>query len=211
MIRIVHLLQRLRRNNKGLALVEFALAAPLFLTILLVGLELANLSVTYMRISQMAMTVADNAGRSPTGVDEANVYEVFAGASLIGDSLDFEPNGRVILSSLEENGLTGADKGQMIGWQRCWGDKPVQSNYGTEGTGRHDASLADGMGQPGAKLVAPLGSAVMFVEVTYEYQSLVADGFFDPPTISYETAYNVRGRTNNAITNSGGLAVMDCN
>jgi hypothetical protein len=203
-------LNRLRRDEDGLALIEFAFAAPIFITLVLAGMELTNLAVAHMRVSHMAMTVADNAGRVTTGIDEANIQEVFAGAELIGEPLDFEDNGRVVLSSLEDNGQVGNDNGQMIRWQRCWGEKNVDPAYGEEGAGEEDNSLEQGMGSASNRITAGAGTAVMFVEVTYDYQPLVGTGFFDPPTIRYESAFNVRGRQNNVITNTQNITVAEC-
>ena len=77
-------LRRLARNERGLAFIEFAFAAPVLLLLILGGLELANYALSHLRVNQIAMTVADNAGRVTTGIDEANIYEVFAGAEVIG-------------------------------------------------------------------------------------------------------------------------------
>ena len=205
----IRLLARLRGNQSGLALTEFAFAAPIFLTLVLTGLELSNLALAHMRVSQMAMTVADNAGRVTSGIDEANVYEVFNGAEVIAGGLDFEPNGRLVLSSLEENGETGSDAGQTIVWQRCWGNGNYNPVYGLEGEGASDDTLKDGLGS-NPKITAASGTAVMFVEVTYDYQPLVSTAFFTPPTIRYESAFNVRGRQNNQITNTQSLLVQEC-
>ena len=205
------LLVRLRRDTRGLALIEFAFAAPIFLTLVLTGLELSNLALAHMRVSQMAMTVADNAGRVTSGIDEANIYEVFAGAEVIADGLDFPANGRMVLSSLEDNGKNGSKAGQVITWQRCWGDDTsVEPAYGEQGDGADDDSLEDGLGAGTNKIAAMEGTAVMFVEVTYDYQPLVSTGFFTAPTIRYESAFNVRGRQNNAISNTQGLTVKSC-
>ncbi|AXK42941.1 TadE/TadG family type IV pilus assembly protein [Erythrobacter aureus] len=205
------MLKTLRQDTRGLALIEFAFAAPIFLTLVLTGLELSNLALANMRVSQMAMTVADNAGRVNAGIDEANIYEVFAGAAVIAKGLDFESNGRMVLSSLEDNGRRNRGAGQMIGWQRCWGgDTSIEPAYGEEGDGRRDASLADGLGAEGRRITAAPGTAVMFVEVTYDYQPLISTGFFDPPRIRHESAFNVRGRQNNRISNTQRLAVMSC-
>ena len=87
-----------------MAMVEFAFAAPIFLTLVLTGLELSNLALAHLRVSQMAMTVADNAGRVTSGIDEANIIETFTGAQAIAEGLDFTANGRIVLSSLENNG-----------------------------------------------------------------------------------------------------------
>lgn len=208
---MLRVLRDLRRDTRGLALIEFAYAAPIFLTMVLTGLELSNLALSHMRASQMAMTVADNAGRVSAGIDEANIYEVFAGAQVIGNSMNFQPNGRLVLSSLEDNGKNGSNAGQVISWQRCWGDDTtVLPAYGEEGDGANDDSLEDGLGAGTAKITAMEGTAVMFVEVTYQYQPLVTTGFFDAPTIRYESAFNVRGRQNNAISNTQGLTVHSC-
>lgn len=207
---MIKFLRRLRRDETGLAFIEFAFAGPIFVVLVCGGLEVANLVIAHMRVSHMAMTVADNAGRTTSGIDEANIYEVIAGAELIAEPLGFEPNGRLVLSSLEPNGQSGSDAGQMIRWQRCWGDLDVDPAYGEEGDGEDDDSIVDGLGVTGRKIVAGQGTAVMFVEVTYVYQPLLAGEFITPPTIRYETAFNVRGRQNNAITNTQNLATMDC-
>lgn len=204
-------IRRLARDNSGLAFLEFALAAPILLLLILGGLELANYSLAHMRVNQIAMTVADNAGRVDTGIDEANIYEVFAGADVIGSPMDFKANGRVILSSLQDNGNKGVDKGQMINWQRCWGDLAIGSDYAAQDDGRNDSSLKDGIGRSGNKIYSLEDTAVMFVEVVYDYTPLIDTSYMIVnPRIRHESAFNVRGRTNNDITNSQGLSVNSC-
>lgn len=209
--RIRNLTARLRAETSGVALTEFAFALPVLLTLILGGLEVANLAFAHMRISQIAMTTADNAGRVRTVIDEAHMYEVFAGAEIVGQRIDFEENGRVILSSLQHNGMPGGAAGQMINWQRCFGDLNVAPRYGTQNTGRSSNVLRDGMGPAGNKITSLPGTAVMFVEVTYNYQPLVGDFWIGGPRqIRYESAFNVRERTNQNITNTQGLAVQNC-
>ena len=57
------LLRRIARSRSGLAMTEFALAAPLLLTAGLYGTEVAWLALTHLKISQTAMHIADNASR----------------------------------------------------------------------------------------------------------------------------------------------------
>ncbi|MFN2260161.1 MAG: TadE/TadG family type IV pilus assembly protein, partial [Parasphingopyxis sp.] len=168
------LLRRLRRDERGIALTEFAISLPLLLTLILGGLETANLALAHLRVSQIAMTVADNAGRVDTVIDESNIYEVFAGAELIGEAIDFGNNGRIVLSSLQHNGQSGSNEGQMINWQRCDGTLDIDPAYGVEGDGEDDDSLEDGLGPSGNSITSAEGTAVMFVEVTYEYEPLIA-------------------------------------
>lgn len=205
------ILRQIAACETGIAMVEFAIAIPVFLLLLLAGLELTNLAFTHMRINQIAVTVSDNAGRVRSGIDETNIYEVFAGAQLIGDSLNFAQNGRVVLSSLEPNLQTGNNAGQMINWQRCYGALAVTPSYGVQGAGRTNASLSTGMGPAGNRITAADGTAVMFVEVSFRYQPLVFTGLPDSSrNIRYETAFNVRERTNQNITNTQSLTLRAC-
>ena len=202
--------QHVMRDTDGVAMVEFAMVAPVLLILILGGLELSNFALAHMRINQIAMTVADNAGRIPTSVDEANIYEVFAGAEVLGDNLQFEENGRVVLSSLQDNKGYGADKGQMIHWQRCWGELDIAPAYGEQGKGRNDNSLSNGMGKGADKMTAANNTAVMFVEVTYDYQPLVGPNWIAARRIRHESAFNVRARQNQDIGNAQALSVLDC-
>jgi len=204
-------IRRLLVDNRGVAYLEFALIAPILLLLILGGLEVVHYALAQLRVNQIALAVADNAGRVTTGIDEANIYEVFAGANVIGQSMSFQQHGRVVLSSLQDNLQTGTNHGQMINWQRCWGDLAVAPAYGTEGSGKTDASLADGMGPADNKITSVPGTAVMFVEVSYDYQPLISAKILPlSATIRRETAFNVRGRQNNDISDTQGLQKMAC-
>ncbi len=199
------------RSTQAVGMVEFALALPIVFGILLAGLELVNYVFAHMRVNQIAITVADNAGRARSSIDESSIYEVFAGAQLVGGNLDFVNNGRIVLSSLEPNGQTGGNAGQVINWQRCYGTMVVNPSYGTQGAGRNNASLSNGMGVNGNRITSAVGTAVMFVEVTYEYQPIMFDSFLEGNTrLRYEAAFNVRERTNQNITNIQNLTVLSC-
>ncbi|WP_232366719.1 hypothetical protein [Alteripontixanthobacter muriae] len=86
----------------------------------------------------------------------------------------------------------------------------MEPRYGSQGDGSGDSSLANGMGASGNRIAAMKETAVMFVEVTYDYQPIVGTGFFDPPQIRYESAFNVRGRQNNALSNTQNLRTLNC-
>lgn len=196
-------------DTSGVAMIEFAFALPLVIGLGLGGLEAANLALAHLRVSHLAMTVADTAARVATRVDEADINEVFAGARIVGEDMDFEANGRVVLSSLQDNKHTDGRAGQMINWQRCMGERDdIDPAYGVEDDGRDDNSL-QGMGPTDIAIQAGGGTAVMFVEVSYDYQPLFPD-ILSPRVIRYETAYNVRERVEQDITNTTGVAVNSC-
>lgn len=203
--------RRLGACEGGLAFIEFAMALPVLVTLALVGLETANLAMAHLRVSNIAMLTADNAARVRDSIDEANVIELLAGAKMTGDSIQFRQNGRIILSSVEPNhaGFNGATTGQWIRWQRCDGARNVQSNYGPQDTGQNDASL-QAVGPANNRITAGDGTAIMLVEVVYNYQPLVSDTIFGTRIIRYESAFNVRQRTNQALNNIGNVTPKSC-
>jgi len=168
-------IRALRRDATGLALIEFAYGLPVLLAIGLGGVEIANLAVTRMRLSQIGMIVADNASRigSTNGLSlkkiyEADVNDTFEAARIDGKTIDFANRGRVIVSSLQQNTAGG----QWIAWQRCYGSKVWPSSYGVTGNGQTGTAFA-GMGPAGAQIQAPASTAVIFVEIAYNYNAIV--------------------------------------
>ena len=56
--------RNLARDQSGLAMIEFAYTAPFLAVLGLGGVEIANYSITHMRVSQIAVSLADNASRA---------------------------------------------------------------------------------------------------------------------------------------------------
>lgn len=192
--RIRMVMTRFWRDCRAALVIEMAFVIPLFVLIGFAGVEIANLTLTYTKISQIGLSAADNASRiafgsslSQPSIREIDINEVFTGVEAQAAELDFKPNGRIILSSLERN----ADDGQWIHWQRCYGDMDVDSEYGPEGTGITGTDFP-GMGPAGAEVTAPAGTAVMFVEITYRYKSLAYGNWLGPQTIRSTASFNIR-------------------
>jgi hypothetical protein len=195
MTRAAALLRRLGCDRSGAAMVEFAISLPLVLTAGLYGAETANLALAHMKVSQVAMHLADNASRigdtstiTDRKIFEADINDLLLGSHMqAGRSLNFYEHGRAIISSLEVFDQTKSCQGggcphgssangkQFIHWQRCKGKKNVASSYGNEW-----AIVVNGMGPTGQEVTAEPGGAVVFVEVAYDYQPLVSNRFFGP-------------------------------
>jgi hypothetical protein len=174
--RLRRMLRRLVGDISGVALIEFAYSLP-FMTILgLGGIELANYSITHMRVSQIAVSLADNASRAKeqitNGVPQMREYDVneaFSASALQSGSLDIATNGRLILTSLETN----SSSGQWLHWQRCFGAKTAyKSSYGKQGDGKTGTAVK-GMGPKNHQIKAESGYAIMFAEVVYDYQPII--------------------------------------
>jgi len=186
--------RRLRGDTSGLALIEFAFSAPLVLGMGLMGTETSYLVLTHLQVSQIAMQVADNASRvgeqdvlTARKVYERDIAETLIGAEKLGKGIGVFDQGRVIISSLQRN----SKDGQWIAWQRCRGAKVHASTYGLEGAGAN-VTTYPGMGTPGRYIKASQGTAVIFVEVAYDFESITPLNLFDGNVITYTAAFNVR-------------------
>ncbi len=194
--RLRALATRLRRDASGMAIPEFALAFPTLLLMGGYGLEVANLANTNERLIQSTMALADNMSRvglesalAKTQIRESDVNDSFIGFKKQTDGFNVTSNGRVILSSLEQN----ASGGQTIHWQRCIGTKNVVSSYGVQGDGATGTSFP-GMGPAGAVVTAPSDTPVIFVEVIYDYRPLFSSMFMSPKTIKFHSSFVVRDK-----------------
>lgn len=187
--------RRLKGDKSGIAIIEFAYCLPIFFTMGLTATEVSNLAIINTKVSQIAMSVADNLSRAkqavPLGLPqlrEHDINDAFVGANLQGEELDIFRYGRMIVSSLQQNGSGG----QWIRWQRCKGMRNVTAAYGVENTGQTGTSFA-GMGPASGRVTAEAGTAIIFVEFTYQYQPIV----FSIPVMGAvvlreETAFYVR-------------------
>lgn len=210
-------LRSLLRHHSGVAAVEFALTAPIILTLFLAGAELTNFAITRMRVSQIALHVADNASRIGTNsvfatvqISELQINDLFLGANLQAGTLDFKAHGRAIVTSFEPVANPNPTGKFLIRWQRCYGDKPWLSSYGTAGP-----TQLDDIGPEGQKVTAPDEAAVIFVEVAYDYKPLIVGKFVKNTLIHDIAAMTVRDQRdyaggNQGIYNEEGVTPSSC-
>jgi hypothetical protein len=180
---------RLLRDTSAVAMIEVAFCLPILVMIGFGGIEYANLLLSGTRVNQIGLTAADNAARIAYGsnlslprIREVDINEVFAGVEEQAKGLNFKANGRVILSSIERN----PDGGQWIHWQRCYGDLSVASAFGPQGTG------ATGTGFQGVGVDAVSGTAIMLVEVVYDYKPMLWGKWFQSRRIRETAAFITR-------------------
>jgi hypothetical protein len=199
MKRLLPRLRALARDTGGVALLEFAFSLPIVLTMSLTGAELTNYIITKMRISQIALHLADNAARIGSGsqlqaktISEADINDLFTGAELQSGELDLLAHGRVILSSIEPVASPNTTSRYQVRWQRCFGNRtsyvPQYPRAGQTPTNM------TGMGPAGREAVAPDNGATMFVEVYYEYQPLVQTSLSPSSNMTEIASMMVRDR-----------------
>lgn len=197
-------IRRLPTDTRGVGLIEFAFALPVLLTLVLGGLEIANLALMQQHVTEMASQVAQNAARGTQQMDEADIAQIFTGSELSAAGTTLLTNGRLILSSVR---LNAAGNGQWIEWQRCTGGvTTIRSAYGVQGKGKTDTSLQRVGAAPGLQAAANVD--IMVVEVQTTYQPLLGSVFSivsRDKTLRAVNAQVVRDRTTFNLKNDGGL------
>lgn len=209
-------LRRLGADTRGLAMLEFAFSLPLLLLLSLTGAEITNYIISRMRVSQIALHLADNAARIGSGsqlqaktISEADINDLLTGAGLQSGELDLFTHGRVIISSLEPDPANSGKN--RIRWQRCRGAKTAQvSAYGNAG-----ATNLNGMGKTGRLATAPADGVTMYVEVYYEYQPLLKAALAPNSNFREEASMMVRDRRDtvggtNGVYQVSGVTASTC-
>jgi hypothetical protein len=208
-----NLLRSLVKDRSAVAMIEFAYSLPVFLLVATTGAEITHYATTRMRLSQVALHVADHAARMGSGsllaaktISEAQINDILTGAGLQAGDLDLYTNGRVILSNLEPMASPNTADRYRITWQRCRGSLARTSTYGATG----DVNMT-GIGPTGRQVKAADGGATMFVEIRYQYQPLLAARLAPSMEIRQIASMMVRDRRDlSQIYNSEAVAPSNC-
>ena len=211
--RAARIARRLTCDAGGNALIEFSIVLPVLILLGLTGAEFSNYITVKMRVSQMALQMADNASRMGTGtvagpktISETDINDTFMGGQLESGGLDLSSNGRVILSDLEPVANPNTTAKYKIVWQRCYGTVTHASAYGTAGQ-----TNLSGIGGTGQQVTAQDYNATMFVEVYYKYQPLFGTNIL--PTTTFDEIASMAVRDQRDLTriyNTEGATASTC-
>ncbi|MES2755479.1 MAG: TadE family protein [Pseudomonadota bacterium] len=210
---IRRLLRRLRGDTSGVALIEFAITLPALVVMCLTGAEITNYIITKMRVSQLALHLADNAARIGSGsqlsskkITETDINDLLTGAGLQAGELDLYTRGRVVISDLEPMANPNVTGKYKIVWQRCRGSKAYTRAYGTAGQ-----TNLNGMGPAGRQVDVQPNSATIFIEVAYDYKPLVGTTLVPATTFTEIGSMSVRDKRDlSQIYNTEGATVSSC-
>ncbi|MCA3577933.1 MAG: hypothetical protein IOD08_11695 [Bradyrhizobium sp.] len=196
-------LRRLRRDRRGVSVLEFGLMTPIVTGMLMAGTDLVMFSNAHQEVSRLATSTADLASRYRASIDEKDIATLFLGGRMAITGIDFGEHGRLILSSVTRNSVTPST-GHWIRWQRCFGKQQATSRLGAEDAGRTTTDIPNVGG-----MTLNDGDNVMFVEATYEYQPMFFDGVVGERTITYSAAYMAREIALTGLTNTTNIATAN--
>ncbi len=159
------------------------------------GAETAFYVQMNQKVSQVSLATSDHVTRlgevgvlQTKRVYEADIVDIVEGAKRQMNVTDFDTSARIIISSVEWS----PSGSPYIHWQRCGGGLAHPSGYGVEGDGLNDTRYADGFGPVGRKVKPVPGSALIFVEMAFKYNSLFPIAPYEGQTIVKTASLNVR-------------------
>jgi Flp pilus assembly protein TadG len=165
----------LGRAQQGIAMVEFALALPVLMTLFYGTIEVTRFVLITQKVEKLAHAVADMTAQSATA-SVASLNQVMAAASDIMNPYAMDTNGRIIISSL----YRAADAT----------DATISWRYEGGGT----LTAASQLGVVGAVPAMPNAFTfderenVIAAEVSYRFSPLISSEFFGTTTI-YRIAF----------------------
>ncbi len=159
-----NILQKFRKCERGVALVELALILPVFILFLTGAIEMSRYVWVNHKILRLSAEISDLVTQSQSmSVTEIDV--IFSAASYLLDPFDMGANGVIIVSSVSG---TGEDPPQ-VNWRQCGaGTLSVAGQVGAEGA---DATVPN-------LVVDPLDNIIV-AEVYYNYKPLMFDNIID--------------------------------
>lgn len=160
-------LRSLAHDARGVALLEFALFAPVLLAMILSGFELGNFALANNRVQRLASMTADLVAQSGTGkvgATEAQIYDLFSAIDLTAQPFDLRSHGRVVITAVKgtDNDNNGVVENRIL-WQRFDG------NFVSAAPELGCNLTSDLANLPNSRML-PLDEILFHVQVTYEYQ-----------------------------------------
>lgn len=116
MISICRSFKPLFSNQSGVAAVEFAVALPMVMVLLLGGFEMSRYVIIHQKLEKTSFTIADVVSQSET-LTIAQLNQTVIAAREIMKPYDFEGDGRVIISSVSKTGTNAP----VVKWQYAGG------------------------------------------------------------------------------------------
>jgi Flp pilus assembly pilin Flp len=177
-----HLLRKLRRNDRGVAAIEFALMLPLLITLMIGGLEVTFKIWATQKAEKLAVTLADVIAQSQE-VTTPDLVALVGAVNKIMEPFPFGKDGAVVISSVylpppEDDEELGDP---VVNWQRKFeedGGLEVESKIGDQG---EDANMPEDfeMYEKENCIVA---------EIFYKYKPIMPGMLFDE-SVTYRRAF----------------------
>jgi len=105
-----------KRNEEGLAFLEFAVCIPFVLALLLGSIEVTRYILIAEKVEKTAVTIADITSQGQT-ITKAELDSMITAAAQVMQPYTFGPNGYVIISSVTQTGAYSISNLPVVNWQ----------------------------------------------------------------------------------------------
>jgi Flp pilus assembly protein TadG len=166
---------RLLWCRAGNVAVEFALAVPVLLMLMLASAELARFVILHQKMDRVATTISDLVSRAET-INESQLDDIFEAIAEVAYPFGIADLGVVIVSSVTNPDGNGA----IVAWQRSGGGSySGTSHIGTEG---NSATLPTGF-------EVRQGETAIISEAYYDFTPFLSELIVEPQVI-YRNAHH---------------------
>lgn len=173
---VLSLARQIVHDRRGNFTIEFALALPLLLVLLLTGIEFTRYVLVNQKVERTSASLADLVAQS-TVMTEDGMDNLFEAAKYTMDPFDVAGQGRLIVTS-----VAAAGGPARVKWQRAYGAEANSSAFGVQGA---VAILPAG-------LVVRDGENVILCEAFFRYEPMIYQGIIHESTVRRYAAFRPR-------------------
>lgn len=169
------------RDRRGSVLIEFALFLPVFVVLVLGGVDIVRFIITNQKLDRVAGFVGDFVAREEA-LTEERFTEYFAAATKIADPLDIAANGYVIIS-----GIGGGSGGEIDDADILW----QQTSDGGFEQSSSVGAVGDAPDLP-APVMLEEGQGLIVTEIYFRFDPMFFPDFVGQHTLHYRAFHRPR-------------------
>ena len=169
----------LGRDDRGVAIVDFALMTPLLVGLTMGGIEIGRFALLNQKLSRVATNTSDLVSQAEF-LTEDDVTQVFIASEFSLKPFQLDADGLIIISSVSTD---DNPNNPTINWQRAGGGTAVISS--TVGNTGGPATLPNGYQMKANR-------NIIVTEVFYDYEPFFFDGITTPRQLTHYSVYRPR-------------------
>lgn len=171
------LFQRVRKDQRGGIMLEFAFAMPVMIGLLLGGVEFARFALVNQKMERVTSFVGDFVARAEA-LDEADFDDYFAAAQQLSVPFELFTAGNIVVTS-----VTGESTGPEVLWQQVGAGSISQPSH---------------VGAPGDAAVLPAGfnvdegEGLVITEVWFDFEPILLPVLIPERRLYFQAIYRPR-------------------
>ena len=157
----------IKKKEEGVAVLEFAMAVPVIVTLLMGTIDLVTYVIAHQRISRAAYTMSNLLTQMDKGLKEAQVSDMMLALNRVSDPYDIALNGKATMTAIIGIGTDGAaPDSYKVAWKRCYGAGSGSSSYGAENTTVAQSAFP-------VNTIVTSSQILIVTEITYDFEPML--------------------------------------